>query len=130
MSTPQHNPLRTFIYFDAVTGEIHGRTVSIYSSGSPDAIVTGNTPAGHMPIEGAFERLTQRIDVNSKAVVARESRPEEVAAQRRLDALAAIAALETKGIRATRELALNQPGASDRVAAIDSEIAALRTGLA
>jgi hypothetical protein len=40
-----------------------------------------------------------------------------------------IAALESKGIRAMRELALDQPGAKERVAAIDSQIAALRASL-
>jgi hypothetical protein len=54
----------------------------------------------------------------SAAVMARQ--------QGRTDALAAIAVLEAQCIRPMRELALGFPGAQERVAAIDSQIAELR----
>jgi hypothetical protein len=44
-------------------------------------------------------------------------------------ALAQIAALEAKGVRAMRELALGTAGAADRLAAIDAQIVVLRANL-
>lgn len=58
-----------------------------------------------------------------------EFTPDEVAAFKRRHALAEIDALERRQLRAMRELALGQPGAIERLQAIDDEITALRATL-
>jgi hypothetical protein len=105
-------------------------------------------PAGYVPIEGDYDHLSQQMDIATGEIVDYQppqpspshewnadakrwqlSPSAQAALGRRRDALAGIGALEAKGIRAMRELALNVPGAVDRLKSIDDQIAALRADL-
>lgn len=125
------------------TGLFTGVIVAVH-----DELLDANTPIGCKTLIGRYDHLSQRVDVASGTVV--DYQPPQpstdhewnadtkrwqltAAAQSKIDghtaALAQIAALEAKGARCVRELALGQAGAADRVAAIDAEIAALRPAL-
>jgi hypothetical protein len=67
--------------------------------------------------EHEWNATTKRWQLNAAATAK---------AQARTAALATIATLDMQSIRATRELALGVPGALERVAAIDAQIATLR----
>lgn len=52
-------------FYSLTTGLLDGGSISIPEGESPDA----NVPAGHAPIEGEFDSLSQRVDLATMAVV-------------------------------------------------------------
>jgi hypothetical protein len=130
--------------YDPSTGILTGQTVS----GSP-AIVALNIPKGAAAIEGEHDHLSKRVDLATRQVVdwqppqpspdhewnaeTRRWQPTAAAITRqegRQAALARIAALEAGTIRTLRDAALGIPGAHDRLAAVEAEIAQHRATLA
>lgn len=116
---------------------------------SDDRIVALNTPADHLPIEGHFDHLSQKVDPVTKTIIDHQpGKPSEQhewsaaakrwllsdAAQANKDAAQGarqqIAHLERNAQpRALREHALGYDGAQARLKAIDDEISALRRHL-
>lgn len=52
-------------FYSLTTGLLDGGSINIPEGESPDA----NVPAGHAPIEGEFDSLSQRVDLTTLAVV-------------------------------------------------------------
>jgi len=136
-------------FYNATTGEFLPR---LFSGSSK--LLEQNTPAGHVAIEGQFDPLSQRVDVETGEVVdyqppqpdddhewrekVVEGRPRwvkkrEIVAReaRAATAQADIDALERKQLRPMRELALDPSNAParQRVAEIEAEIVAKRVDL-
>ena len=136
--------MSTYSFYHPETGQIHRQAF-----GTDDArMLKANTPAGYVATPGCLDPLSQRIDVTTGEVV--DYQPPSPSpdhewnattkrwqinaavtakAEAHRSALASIAALETSGVRAVRELALGQAGALDRLKALDIEIAAQRLKL-
>ena len=132
-------------FYHRETGIFNGRHLMV----SDPAMIALNTPPDHIAIEGDhYDPLTQRVDVATGRVVDHippqpsedhewnsisrrwQLRPEITAKQQaRKAALGRITELELKALRALREHALGKPGAHERLAAIDTEISALREAL-
>jgi hypothetical protein len=125
--------MKQFHFYDASTGLLHSSSIVINAASDNEASARKNCPAGHNIIEGVFDPLSQRIDVATGEVIDYQPpQPSPDIAARlaaRAAALATIDQLEGKGIRSMRELALGAPGAQERLAAIDAQIAALRASL-
>jgi hypothetical protein len=136
--------MKAFGFYHKDTGVLHDTQIMV----SDDAMVALNTPTDHVPIEGQFDSLSQRIDIASGVVIDyqpprpspdREWNAESkrwqlnATAQAKVDArtqsLAHIAHLEAAQHRAIREAALGQPDAIARLQAIDAEIVSLRPAL-
>lgn len=117
----------TYSFYDESTGAIAARTFS----GSARLLAL-NTPKGHRAIEGHFDRLSQRVDIETGEVVERVRPAEEVAAERAaataVNAARRIDELERASWRPLRELAIdpNNETAKQRLGEIDSEIESLR----
>jgi hypothetical protein len=131
-------------FYNAETGLLHGRTFS-----STDAsVIDANTPAGCVAIEGDFDPLSQRFDLELGKIVdyqpARPSSDHEWNATARRwqlsakaaqdeadDAIArdAIARLEQSQLRSMREALLGDAQAKTRIADIDQQIVKLRVKL-
>lgn len=99
---------------------------------SEDALA-GNTPPGCAALEGEFDHQSQRVDLQTGAVVddqvlAEASRRSREQQQRRDHAALRIAELERKQLRPQRELQIDptNEAARTRLAEIDAQIAALR----
>lgn len=122
--------MKTWSFFDPATGLFSGRGFS-----GTEMALSENTPDGLVPIEGTYDRRSQRIDVATGAVVAHEPTAPEIAAdshaalkrQRRQR----IVALEQKQLRPLREIAIDPSNAEakQRLQEIDDEIAAKRAEL-
>jgi hypothetical protein len=132
-------------FYHRETGIFNGRHLMV----SDPSMIPLNTPLDHIAIEGDYyDPLTQRVDVATGKVVDHippgpsedhewnsisrrwQLRPEITAKQQaRQAALGRITELELKALRALREHALGKPGAHERLAAIDTEISALREAL-
>ena len=132
-------------FYHCETGIFNGRHLMV----SDPSMIPLNTPPDHIAIEGDhYDPLTQRVDVATGKVVDHippqpsadhewnsisrrwQLRPEITAKQQaRQAALGRITELELKALRALREHALGKPGAHARLAAIDTEISALREAL-
>jgi hypothetical protein len=137
---------RAFRFYDEVTGVIHERSIVT----DTDAVTAAkfaalNAPRGHVAIEGQYDHLSQRVDIATSTVIDYQppapSADHEwntatkrwvvkaavtARAQAKAAALAQIAVLEAKGIRAGREAQLGMEGAQERLKALDYEIAGLR----
>jgi len=136
-------------FFEKESGLFHEKVVVLtVPKATEQATARANAPDGHVPIAGVYDSLSQRVDIETGAVVdyqppapsadhewnATSKRWQLTAAvqakaRARQTALAQIAVLEASGVRAARELALNQAGALDRLQAIDAAIAKLRADL-
>jgi hypothetical protein len=91
------------------------------------AALASNTPHSHVPLEGVYDRRTQRMDIVAGEVVAYEPPPpsaDEVRAKARREALQAIQRLEASQQRAIREAVLS--GDSARLQDIEQKIAEIR----
>lgn len=131
--------------YDPATGHFTGEIVG----GSPKQLAA-NMPPGLLAIEGRFDRLSQRVDLETGTVVDwqppapdgdHEWNPDskrwvlkiEIAAaiERSRAALAEIEKLEGSQARPLRELAIDPSAesAAAKLRAIDEEIAALRRDL-
>jgi hypothetical protein len=139
--------MKRFHFYHAETGAIHQNAIAInVPPDMIDACVRANCPPGHLPIEGEFDALSQRVNPETKQ--AEDWRPPppspdhewhsesrrwtlSAAAQERQAAranvLARIAALEAQQHRPLREATLGIPGALERLREIDAQIAAQRT---
>jgi hypothetical protein len=137
--------MRVVSFYHKVTGLFHARHLM---SSDAKAIVL-NTPRDHIAMDGDhFDRLSQRVDINTGKVVDQlpaqpsadhewnatdrrwQLKPEVVAKEEtRRHALLRIKQLEMMGLRSLRELALGEAKAVDRLKALDTEIATLRESL-
>ena len=136
--------IKTFSLYEAATGLFTGKRLQC----DEDALVEMRLPPGTLAMEGAFDHMSQRVDLGSGEIVAyhplapspdhewnaaskrwqvrqgvRESEG------RRAVVFARIHALETSQGRAIREATLGDPAAMKRLKEIDAEIAALRAEL-
>jgi hypothetical protein len=128
-------------FYDAATGIFTSRSFSVTDSERAAALVAANTPAGQKAFEGEVDPLAQRLDLATGALV--DYQPPQptanhewnadtkrwqlsAAAAARRSARGRIHALESGQARAVREAALGQPGAADRLRAIDAQIEKLR----
>lgn len=138
--------MKTFSFYNVQTGEFHPRT---YADSRFETVPEDQIPEGHAIIEGRYDALSQRVDVESDGAVVNWQPPQPSSAHewdpgtkrwrlaaleqarqlRGANALAQINALESKGLRAQRELALGYDGAKQRLQVIDDQIAALRGDL-
>jgi hypothetical protein len=137
--------MKTFSFFDPATGELSAETVTC-----SDRQADANTRPGLTRIEGGLDHLSQRVDIETgdvidyqppapsdlhewDASIKRWRLPDAVVAaqaeQRAL--LAMIQRIEARQPRALRELMLtpSDRDARQRIADLDSEIAALRAKL-
>lgn len=133
----------TVHFYDTQTGLISHELR--LSSRNPSKFIAVNTPAGHAPIFGVTDQLSQRVDIATGKLVAHQpERPDEdhdwdgvrnrwvkkAAARERdeqkLVALARIEELEKRQARRVREL-LSKSDA--QLEAIDNEVIALRAVL-
>jgi len=138
-----------YSFYHKDTGAIHPTKIGVNSVYGKQALEL-NTPADHVAIEGALDHLSQRVDLSGDAprVVDYQPpqpssdhewnaqakrwqiRPEMTERQQRRDAaLAEIAQLEAFQARPLREAVLGLPGATERLKALDDQIAALRAQL-
>jgi len=138
--------MRTWSFYDQETGDISGKRFRAIN----DRVLAANTPTGFTAIEGAFDRLSQRVDVETGKVIDYQppapdddhewnatrrrwvKKPEVLAAERRDKAARdRIAELEASQLRATREHLLDpiDPAPTARLRAIDDEIKTLRSDL-
>jgi hypothetical protein len=102
---------------------------------SQDALAL-NTPPGCAALEGNYDHRSQRVDLQTAAVVddadlAEENRRSREQQQRRDHAALSIAELERRQLRPTRELQIDPSNAEarSRLAEIDAQIATLRAVL-
>lgn len=137
--------MRVWSFYDKATGLFDGST---YGCGHGE-FVEANA-RGRGSIEGRFDPLSQRVDVDVEAGTVVDYQPPApdadhewdptakrwrlklgVAAAReaRATALALIDALERQQHRALREATLGKPGAKERLQSIDDQIAQLRVHL-
>ena len=136
--------MSTYSFYHPETGQIHRQAF-----GTDDArMLKANTPAGYVATPGCLDPLSQRMDVATGKIVDYQPPSPSIdhewnattkrwqinaavtaKAEAHRSALASIAALETSGVRAVRELALGHAGALDRLKALDIEIAAQRLKL-
>jgi hypothetical protein len=136
--------MKTFSLYEASTGLFTGKRLQC----DEDALVTMRLPPGTLTMEGAYDHMSQRVDVTTGCVVdyhplAPSADHEWNAASkrwqvrkgvresegRRAVVFARIHALETSQGRAIREATLGDPTALKRLKEIDAEIAALRAEL-
>ncbi len=116
--------MTTWSFYDLATGLFIGRTRR------GDRV--GTVPTGCGYIAGFYDRLSQRVDLDTGQVITYERTQAEIAAARRdrerRVAVHRIAALEMAQQRPMRELALDPANADarQRLAAIDAAIAAAR----
>lgn len=134
---------RRWCFFDPATGQFAGRMYS-----GPAEALELNTPPGLAPLEGDFDPLSQRVDLDSGEVV--DWRPPQPDADhewdsaarrwvktavatardsRRFMARSKIDRAERRQLRALRELALGDQTARARLQAIEDEIVAARADL-
>jgi hypothetical protein len=136
--------IKTFSLYEASTGMFTGKRLQC----DDDDLLEVRLPAGTLTIEGAYDHMSQRVELSTGSVVAyhplapspdhewnaaskrwqlkpgvRESEG------RRSVIYARIHALETSQGRAIREATLGDAAAMKRLKEIDAEIAALRAEL-
>lgn len=133
--------MRTVCFYHKETGLFSGKLLTV----TDDTSVELNTPTGHAAMDGAFDSLSQSVDIETGEVIdyqppspsvdhewnaATKRWQLTVAAQSKIDDHAAsmvtITGSELRSLRALREFALGLPGAEDRLKAIEAEIVAAR----
>jgi hypothetical protein len=136
--------VKTFSLYEASTGLFTGRRLQC----DEDALLEVRLPPGTLTMEGAFDEMSQRVDLSTGCVVAyfplapssehqwnaasKRWQVKDLRASadgRRAEIFARIHALETSQGRAIREATLGDPGALQRLREIDAEITALREEL-
>jgi hypothetical protein len=142
--------MRHFHFYDETTGVLHGNTLFVNSRDGHEEMAAANCPAGHRPVEGTYDPLSQRIDVaTGEAVDYQPPRPSlehewsaerrrwlpNVAAQGKAAAAAAararIAALLEEQHDLVRRAIVDPRDAAARtqLGEIEAQIAALRAQL-
>jgi hypothetical protein len=139
------NMVKTFSLYEASTGLFTGKRLQC----DEDALLEVRLPPGTLTLEGAYDHMSQRVDMMTGCVVAyyplaptadhewnaaskRWHVPQDLRAQadgRRAEIFARIHALETSQGRAIREATLGDPAALKRLREIDAEITTLRAEL-
>lgn len=136
--------IKTFSLYEAATGLFTGKRLQC----DDDALLEVRLPPGTLAREGAFDHMSQRVELTTGEIVAYHPlapssdhewnaaskrwqlksavRPTE---GRRAVVFARIHALETSQGRAVREATLGDATAMKRLKEIDAEIAALRAEL-
>lgn len=130
--------MSTWSFYNLETGLFHSGTFTTGARAPARAMrdVNANTPEGFAAIEGRYDRLTQRVDVDTGQVIAYERPPSEIADEQQTAdeqrARRGIEALEVAQLRPLRELAIDPDNATakQRLVDIDAEIVALRPPLA
>jgi hypothetical protein len=136
--------IKTFSLYEAASGLFTGKRLQC----DEDALLEMRLPPGTLAIEGAFDHMSQRVDLNTGGVIAYHplapspdhewnaaSKRWQIRQRvhqsegRRAVVFARIHALETNQGRAIREATLGDPAAMKRLKEIDAEIAALRAEL-
>jgi hypothetical protein len=136
--------IKTFSLYEAATGLFTGKRIQC----DDDALLEVRLPPGTLTREGAFDHMSQRVDLSTGSIVAYHplapSPDHEWNAAtkrwqvrtgvretegRRAVVFARIHALETSQGRAVREATLGDATAMKRLKEIDAEIAALRAEL-
>ena len=136
--------IKTFSLYEAATGLFTGKRLQC----DDDALLEVRLPPGTLAMEGAFDHMSQRVELSTGAVVSYHPlapSPDHVwnaaskrwqlkggvraSEGRRAVVFARIHALETSQGRAIREATLGDAAAMKRLKDIDAEIAALRAEL-
>ena len=136
--------VKTFSLYEASTGLFTGKRLQC----DEDALLEVRLPPGTLTVEGAYDHMSQRVDLTTGSVVAyyplaptadhewnAASKRWQVkdlrnnAEGRRAEIFARIHALETSQGRAIREATLGDAAALKRLREIDAEITALRAEL-
>jgi hypothetical protein len=138
--------MKSLRFYDQATGLFAARTMLA----SDDVDVVANTPPGLIAIEGEFDHLSQRVDVETGKVVDYQppqpspdhewnadakrwqlTAPAQAAIEAAMQAKATIAVEEAGSIRALRELILDPTNTAARakLQAADTAIAAVRVDL-
>jgi hypothetical protein len=136
--------MKTYSLYEAATGMFTGKRIQC----DEDALLELRLPPGALTMEGAFDHMSQRVELTTGNVIAYHplapsSDHEWNAATkrwtvksgvresegRRAVVFARIHALETSQGRAIREATLGDAAALKRLKEIDAEIAALRAEL-
>lgn len=105
---------RTWSFYDARSGQFHPRRFSAPN----DRDLAGRAPAGHEPIEGAFDRFTQRFDIDKRVVVdwTNEKAIEERDSRERVNGIKQrMAELDGKQVRSMTELLVDPNDAAARM---------------
>lgn len=125
--------MKNWSFYDAKTGWFLSRQ----SSGPDDW--KPRCPPGSVAIQGTFDRLRQRVDVDTGSVIEEEHTQLNAALEKDRDdylAMVQINNLERRQLRAMRDVLLRPDesvdgkSAADRIADIDDEISQLREKLA
>jgi hypothetical protein len=138
------HPVKTWSFYEQATRLFSGLKFS-----GNQSILSANIPAGHKALEGQYDHLSQRVDIETGQVVDYQPpqpspdhewdaatkrwrlKADVAERQRRREAaLAQIRTLEAAQARPMREAALGIAGAVERLRAIDEQIAQLRVELA
>lgn len=138
--------MRTYSFYHKETGVIHPQC---FSTDGGERTLKANTPADHIAVEAALDRLSQRVDVASGAVIDFQPpqpsndhewnadtkrwvlKPQVVEAKAKQRAIKAqITALEARQARAVREALCGDNAALERLRTIDEAINQLRSTLA
>jgi hypothetical protein len=120
--------MKTFTLYDRVTGIF---TPSHYSVSESAHVVLHETKE-LAAMEGHFNALLQKVDVETTKVVAYQPPPlseEQLRLNKRRAALQQIAQLEVKQPRIIREMMLKITGAFERLQDIENQIIELRRNL-
>jgi hypothetical protein len=132
-------------FYDAATGIFTGRSLDITDHEGAAIAIKNNTPAGQKAFAGDADVLAERVDLETGKLVDYQPpqpsdahewetavrrwrlNPEVAAAQEaRRAARAQLHAVEQSQGRAIREAVLGQPGALERLRALDEQIEKLR----
>ena len=136
--------IKTFSLYQAATGLFTGKRLQC----DEDALLEMRLPPGTLAMEGAFDHMSQRVDLSTGSVIAyhplapspdhewnaaskrwQVKQSVRQSEGRRAVVFARIHALETSQGRAIREATLGDPAAMKRLKEIDAEITALRAEL-
>ena len=122
--------MSTWSFYDPGTGLFSGRRCCCSRK-----LLSLNTPAGYAAVEGAYDPKSERVDIETGAVVAYQRPASEVDAEQRAaraqHARQRIEELERAQLRPVRELLIDptNTAAKRRLQDIESEIAAKRADL-
>ncbi len=99
--------MRTVMFFDAATGLFNGVRFTFACHGNQaSAVISANTPAGHEPMVGEFDHLSQRIDVERLAADRAAARAQHQAPIEEVRETPADVAVDTDRLAADRDAAV------------------------
>ena len=140
--------IRRFSFYDKATGLFSGRIDFVDDADRVDQYISANVATGHGALEGMFDHLSQKVDIETGKVIdyqppAPSSDHEWNATTKRWElsqavqqrraaheaAMARIASLEASAHRPLREALLGVAGSRERLERIEAQIAELRKDL-